>query len=118
MRATPLSCAACATARATARCTSRRSGFGTSSFGPASEAIVRAALDTRARRISREMYVATARVIASLAGPNELVPNPLRRDVHRAVARAVAHAAQESGVARIATPSDYMQGETGPRSRP
>jgi len=80
--------------------------------------ILRAALDTRARRISREMYVATARVIASLAGPNELVPNPLRRDVHRAVARAVAHAAQESGVARIATPSDYMQGETGPRSRP
>jgi malate dehydrogenase (oxaloacetate-decarboxylating) len=80
--------------------------------------ILRAALDTRARRISREMYVAAARVIASLAGPNELVPNPLRRDVHRAVARAVAHAAQESGVARIATPSDYMQGETGPRSRP
>src|SRR5688572_32738636 len=46
----------------------------------------RAALDTRARRITREMYVAAARTIASLAGPNELVPNPLRRDVHRAVA--------------------------------
>jgi len=80
--------------------------------------ILRAALDTRVRRISREMYVAAARTIASLAGPNELVPNPLRRDVHRAVARAVAHAAQESGVARIATPTDYMRGETGPRARP
>jgi malate dehydrogenase (oxaloacetate-decarboxylating) len=80
--------------------------------------ILRAALDTRARRISREMYVAAARTIASLAGPNELVPNPLRRDVHRAVARAVAHAAQDSGVARIETPTDYMQGETGPRARP
>jgi malate dehydrogenase (oxaloacetate-decarboxylating) len=79
--------------------------------------ILRAALDTRVRRISREMYVAAARTIASLAGPNELVPNPLRRDVHRAVARAVAHAAQESGVARVATPTDYMQGETGPRTR-
>jgi malate dehydrogenase (oxaloacetate-decarboxylating) len=80
--------------------------------------ILRAALDTRVRRISREMYVAAARTIASLAGPNELVPNPLRRDVHRAVARAVAHAAQESGVARIETPTDYMRGETGPRARP
>jgi malate dehydrogenase (oxaloacetate-decarboxylating) len=79
--------------------------------------ILRAALDTRSRRISREMYVAAARTIASLAGQNELVPNPLRRDVHRAVARAVAHAAQESGVARVATPTDYMQGETGGRAR-
>jgi malate dehydrogenase (oxaloacetate-decarboxylating) len=78
--------------------------------------ILRAALDTRARRITREMYLAAARTIASLAGPNELVPNPLRRDVHRAVARAVALAAQEGGVARVETPSDYMQGEAGPRA--
>jgi malate dehydrogenase (oxaloacetate-decarboxylating) len=79
--------------------------------------ILRAALDTRARRITREMYVAAARTIASLAGPNELVPNPLRRDVHRAVARAVALAAQAAGVARVGTPTDYMQGEPGPRPR-
>jgi malate dehydrogenase (oxaloacetate-decarboxylating) len=72
--------------------------------------ILRGALDTRARRITREMYVAAARTIASLAGPNELVPNPLRRDVHRAVARAVALAARDGGVARATTPSDYMQG--------
>jgi len=78
--------------------------------------ILRAALDTRAKRIAREMYVAAARTIASLAGPNELVPNPLRRDVHRAVARAVALAAEACGVARAETPSDYMQGETGPRA--
>ena len=52
--------------------------------------ILRAAIDARARRITREMYVAAARAIAELAGANELVPNPLRRDVHRAVARAVA----------------------------
>jgi malate dehydrogenase (oxaloacetate-decarboxylating) len=79
--------------------------------------ILRGALDTRARRITREMYVAAARTIASLAGPNELVPNPLRRDVHRAVARAVALAAQACGVARVATPTDYMLGESGARPR-
>jgi malate dehydrogenase (oxaloacetate-decarboxylating) len=73
--------------------------------------ILRGALDTRARRITREMYVAAARTIASLAGPNELVPQPLRRDVHRAVARAVALAAEASGVARVETPTDYMQGD-------
>ena len=80
--------------------------------------ILRAALDTRARRITREMYVAAARTIAGLAGPNELVPNPLRRDVHRAVARAVALAAEACGVARHRVPSDYMQGEAGPRALP
>jgi malate dehydrogenase (oxaloacetate-decarboxylating) len=79
--------------------------------------ILRAAVDTRAKRITREMYVVAARTIASLAGANELVPNPLRRDVHRAVARAVALAAVECGVARIEPPSDYMQGATGPRTR-
>jgi len=78
--------------------------------------ILRAALDTRAKRITREMYVAAARTIASMAGPNELVPNPLRRDVHRAVARTVALAAIASGVARIEPPSDYMLGAAGARA--
>jgi malate dehydrogenase (oxaloacetate-decarboxylating) len=70
--------------------------------------ILRAAIDTRARRIEPSMYVAAARAIAEKAGANELVPNPLRRDVHRAVARAVAEAAMKSGVARIRVPSDYQ----------
>lgn len=71
--------------------------------------ILRAALDCRVTGITQEMYVAAARVIAAHAGPNELVPNPLRRDIHRAVARAVAAAAARSGVARQDVPSDYMQ---------
>lgn len=71
--------------------------------------ILRAATDTRARRITPSMYVAAARAIASHAGAYELVPNPLRPDVHRAVARAVAGAAGEAGVARVSVPSDYMQ---------
>jgi len=70
--------------------------------------ILRAAIDVRARRITQSMYLAAAQAIASLARENELVPNPLRADVHAAVARAVAHAAQEAGVARQEVPSDYM----------
>jgi malate dehydrogenase (oxaloacetate-decarboxylating) len=70
--------------------------------------ILRAAIDCRARRITQPMYLAAARAIASLARENELVPNPLRMDVHAAVARAVAHAAQQAGVARQEVPSDYM----------
>jgi malate dehydrogenase (oxaloacetate-decarboxylating) len=70
--------------------------------------ILRAAVDTRARRIHQSMYVAAARAIADKAGANELVPNPLRPDVHRAVARAVAEAAMKSGVARVPVASDYQ----------
>jgi malate dehydrogenase (oxaloacetate-decarboxylating) len=70
--------------------------------------ILRAAVDTRARRIHPSMYVAAARAIAEKAGANELVPNPLRRDVHRSVARAVAEAATKAGVARVRVPSDYQ----------
>jgi malate dehydrogenase (oxaloacetate-decarboxylating) len=72
--------------------------------------ILRAAIDVRARRITQSMYLAAARAIASLARENELVPNPLRPDVHRAVARAVAEAARAAGVARREVPSDYMLG--------
>jgi malate dehydrogenase (oxaloacetate-decarboxylating) len=75
--------------------------------------ILRAAIDCRARRITQSMYVAAARAIASMAGANELVPNPLRLEVHAAVARAVARAAQEAGVARVEVPSDYML-DSGP----
>ena len=70
--------------------------------------ILRAAIDVRARRIDPSMYVAAANAIATRAGENELVPNPLRRDIHRAVARAVAEAAIKAGVNRVEIPSDYM----------
>jgi malic enzyme len=45
------------------------------------------------------MYLAAADAIASQAAPGELVPNPLDRQVHRAVARAVARKAIEQGIA-------------------
>ncbi len=78
--------------------------------------ILRGSLDTRARRITHEMYLAAASAIAEHATEDELVPNPLRRDVHRAVARAVALAAVESGVARRSVASDYMQVEENYRT--
>lgn len=71
--------------------------------------ILRGAIDSRASRITPSMYLAAANAIASLATENELVPNSLRPDVHRAVARAVAHEAQAAGVARTRVPSDYLQ---------
>ena len=74
--------------------------------------ILRAAVDSRATRITRSMYVAAAKAIAGKARKNELVPNPLRLDVHKAVARAVAAAAQEAGVARVEVPSDYQMEES------
>lgn len=62
--------------------------------------ILRGAVDAQAPRISREMYLAAATAIANLAPPGELVPNPLDKEVHRSVARAVARKAFEQGLAR------------------
>lgn len=73
--------------------------------------ILRAAVDCRATSITRSMYVAAARAIASMAREDELVPNPLRLEVHRSVARAVAAAAEAAGVARVQVPSDYQKQE-------
>ena len=62
--------------------------------------ILRGAVDTNAPRISHEMYLAAAQTIADLTPPDELVPNPLDKKVHQAVARAVARTAIEQGLAR------------------
>jgi malate dehydrogenase (oxaloacetate-decarboxylating) len=62
--------------------------------------ILRGAVDSHARRISPEMYLAAARTIADLTPPDELVPNPLDKQVHQAVARAVARIAIDQGLAR------------------
>lgn len=66
--------------------------------------ILRGAVDSNARRISNEMYLAAARTIADLTPPDELVPNPLDKQVHQAVARAVARVAIDQGLAR----ADYV----------
>jgi malate dehydrogenase (oxaloacetate-decarboxylating) len=67
--------------------------------------IFRGALDVRARTINEPMKLAAAEAIAGIIPEDHLseehiVPSVFDRRVVRAVARAVAHAAQESGVAR------------------
>jgi malate dehydrogenase (oxaloacetate-decarboxylating) len=66
--------------------------------------IFRGAVDSNAKRISQEMLVAAAETIASMTPPGELVPSPLDKKVHRAVARAVAEMAIKQGIAR----ADYV----------
>ena len=70
--------------------------------------ILRGAVDTYARSISHEMYLAAAEAIASLTPPDELVPNPLDKQVHQAVTRAVARTAIQQGLARI-TDIPYLE---------
>lgn len=68
--------------------------------------IFRGALDVRATRINEKMKVAAARAIAELITEEELtedyvIPGPFDKRVAPTVARSVAKAAMESGVARI-----------------
>lgn len=62
--------------------------------------IFRGAVDANATRISREMLLAAAEAIANQAPSGDMVPNPLDKRVHQAVARAVARKAFEQGLAR------------------
>jgi len=62
--------------------------------------IFRGAVDARTPRITHEMLVAAAQTIADMTPPGELVPSPLDKAVHRAVARAVAMTAMQQGLAR------------------
>jgi len=66
--------------------------------------IFRGAVDANAPRITHEMLLAAAHVIADMTPPGELVPSPLDKKVHRAVARAVAETAIKQGIAR----ADYV----------
>lgn len=66
--------------------------------------ILRGAVDAQAARISRQMYLAAARTIADLTPEGELVPNPLDKAVHQAVAQAVARQAIDQGLAQ----ADYI----------
>src|SRR5512142_815163 len=62
--------------------------------------IFRGAVDANAPRITHEMLVAAMQTIADMTPQGDLVPSPLDKDVHKAVARAVARKAIEQGIAR------------------
>ncbi|MBI5842941.1 MAG: NAD-dependent malic enzyme [Chloroflexi bacterium] len=66
--------------------------------------IFRGAVDAYAPRITHEMLMAAAQTIAAMTPAGELVPSPLDKKVHRAVARAVAETAIKQGIAR----ADYV----------
>jgi malate dehydrogenase (oxaloacetate-decarboxylating) len=72
--------------------------------------VFRGALDVRARTINEEMKLAAAQAIAAAVPEDELhaeyiIPSVFNREVVKAVAAAVARAAEASGVARRATGS-------------
>ena len=90
--------------------------------------IFRGALDVRASAINVEMKLAAVEAIRSLAkesvsaeviaaagaeslefGPDYIIPKPIDPRLCARVARAVALAAVETGVARIELPANYMQ---------
>lgn len=79
--------------------------------------LFKGALDARARRFTFEMLLAAARAIAVRAEGHELVPSPLDLELHASVARAVARAAMQSGVARAALDEDYFTGPIEPPAR-
>ncbi|MGA2532751.1 MAG: malic enzyme-like NAD(P)-binding protein [Candidatus Aminicenantales bacterium] len=62
--------------------------------------IFRGAVDANVPRITREMLIAAAEAIAGFAPPGEIVPNPLDKNLHKTVARAVARVAIEQGLNR------------------
>ncbi len=62
--------------------------------------IFRGAVDADVPRITREMLIAAARVIAESAPPGDIVPDPLDKALHRRVARAVARTALEQKLNR------------------
>ena len=71
--------------------------------------ILKGAMDSHARQMTREMYVAAAEVIANKAPEKELIPDPLDMSVHDSVAKAVAREAIACGVAGILLDRDYFK---------
>src|SRR5690606_28122989 len=60
--------------------------------------LFRGALDAGAREVTDAMLFAAAETLALVAPDDELVPDPLNLDVHKAVAEAVAFAAKHGDV--------------------
>jgi len=62
--------------------------------------IFRGAVDSNAPRITHEMLIAAVEVLVKETPAGELLPNPLDKNVHHQVARAVAETAIKQGIAR------------------
>jgi len=71
----------------------------------------RGLLDAGARRAPPEAFLAATHAIVAVTPPGILLPNPLERPLHHAVARSVARACVELGVASRDLPPDYFAEE-------
>jgi malate dehydrogenase (oxaloacetate-decarboxylating) len=69
----------------------------------------RGMLDARASRATPDLFVAASRALVSTTPAGHLLPGALDRSVHGIVARAVAAAAIESGIARRELDRDYFE---------
>ena len=58
----------------------------------------------RTRAINHDMMIEAARLIAARTPPGELVPSPLARELHDAIAAGVVRHARKTGMAGTAAP--------------
>jgi malate dehydrogenase (oxaloacetate-decarboxylating) len=65
---------------------------------------MRGAIEARTCVINHDMMIEAARLIASRTEPGELVPSPLGRELHEAIAAGVVKHARKSGMAGTAAP--------------
>ncbi|MDO8617084.1 MAG: NAD-dependent malic enzyme [Dehalococcoidia bacterium] len=71
----------------------------------------RGLLDAGAVRAAPEVFLAAGQAIVSLTPPGSLLPSPLERSVHYAVARAVARVCVDLGLSSRELPPDYFAEE-------
>jgi malate dehydrogenase (oxaloacetate-decarboxylating) len=71
----------------------------------------RGLLDAGAKRAPQAVFQAASRALVAFTPPGQLLPNPLEKPVHAAVARAVARAAVDAGLATRELDADYFAEE-------
>ena len=71
----------------------------------------RGILDAGAKRAPQALFQAASRALVAITPPGQLLPNPLEKRVHATVARAVARAAVDAGLATRELDADYFAEE-------
>ena len=71
----------------------------------------RGLLDSGAKRAPQAVFQAASRALVAITPSGQLLPNPLEKKVHTIVARAVARAAVDSGLATRELDADYFTEE-------
>jgi malate dehydrogenase (oxaloacetate-decarboxylating) len=73
--------------------------------------ICRGLLDSGAKQAPQALFQAASRALVAITPPGQLLPNPLEKRVHAFVARAVARAAVDAGLATRELDADYFTEE-------